>query len=53
MLKTFVDPEVTRRAGSALGIPFSDQLLHGWDLAQAAGQDATMPEGLPEAGVQA
>ena len=50
MLKTFVDPEVIERLPvSALGIAFSDQLLHGWDLAQAAGQDATMPGGLPEA----
>jgi uncharacterized protein (TIGR03086 family) len=23
--------------------------LHGWDLAQATDQDATMPDGLPEA----
>ena len=30
-----------------LGIAFADQLLHGWDLAVATGQDATMPEGLP------
>lgn len=27
----------------------SDQLLHGWDLATATDQDATMPAGLPEA----
>ena len=33
----------------SIGIAFSDQLLHGWDLARATGQDATMPEGLPEA----
>jgi uncharacterized protein (TIGR03086 family) len=25
------------------------QLLHGWDLAKATGQDATMPAGLAEA----
>ena len=49
MLTTFAEPEVIERTGPALGIAFSDQLLHGWDLAQAAGQDATMPEGLPEA----
>ena len=30
-------------------IAFSDQLLHGWDLAKATGQDTTMPEGLPDA----
>ena len=33
----------------ALGIAFSDQLLHGWDLATSTGQETTMPEGLPEA----
>ena len=27
----------------------ADQLLHGWDLAKATGQDATMPDGLAEA----
>jgi uncharacterized protein (TIGR03086 family) len=32
-----------------LGIALSDQLLHSWDLAKATGQDAAMPEGLPEA----
>jgi uncharacterized protein (TIGR03086 family) len=37
------------KTGPALGIAFSDQLLHGWDLAKATAQDATMPEGLPEA----
>ena len=31
------------------GIAFADQLLHGWDLAKATGQDTTMPKGLPEA----
>ena len=40
---------VLERMGPALGIAFSDQLLHGWDLARATHQDATMPEGLPEA----
>ena len=32
-----------------MGIAFSDQLLHGWDLAKATGQDTTMPDGLAEA----
>ena len=40
---------VLDRTGPALGIAFSDQLLHGWDLARATNQDATMPDGLPEA----
>lgn len=29
-----------------LGIAFCDQLLHGWDLAKATGQDTTMPADL-------
>jgi uncharacterized protein (TIGR03086 family) len=37
------------KTGPSLGIAFSDQLLHGWDVARATGQDDTMPEGLPEA----
>jgi uncharacterized protein (TIGR03086 family) len=49
VLTTFGEPGVIERTGPALGIAFSDQLLHGWDLARATGQDATMPEGLPEA----
>ena len=35
------------KTGPALGIAFSDQLLHGWDLATSTGQDATMPDELP------
>lgn len=31
-----------------LGIAFCDQLIHGWDLATATGQDATMPPELAE-----
>jgi uncharacterized protein (TIGR03086 family) len=42
-------PGVIEKTGPSLGIAFSDQLLHGWDLAKASGQDATMPQGLPEA----
>ena len=49
MLRTFGAPGVIARTGPALGIAFSDQLLHGWDLAVSTGQDATMPKGLPEA----
>jgi uncharacterized protein (TIGR03086 family) len=40
---------VIDKTGTSLGIAFSDQLLHGWDLATATQQDATMPDGLPEA----
>jgi len=37
------------RTGPALGIAFSDQLLHGWDLGASTTQDATMPVVLPDA----
>ena len=40
---------VVERTGPALGIAFSDLLLHGWDLARATDQDATMPDGLAHA----
>jgi uncharacterized protein (TIGR03086 family) len=48
MLTVFGDPLVVEMTGPSLGIAFSDQLLHGWDLAMATAQDTTMPEGLPE-----
>jgi uncharacterized protein (TIGR03086 family) len=48
-LRTFGAPGVIDKTGPALGIAFSDQLLHGWDLAVSTRQDAAMPEGLPEA----
>lgn len=48
-LRTFREPGVIDRTGPALGIAFSDLLLHGWDLAASTGQDATMPDGLAEA----
>jgi uncharacterized protein (TIGR03086 family) len=48
-LRTFGEPGVIDKTGPSLGIAFSDQLLHGWDLARATGQDETMPSGLPEA----
>jgi uncharacterized protein (TIGR03086 family) len=48
-LLTFGEPGVIDKTGQALGIAFSDQLLHGWDLARSTGQDTAMPAGLPEA----
>jgi uncharacterized protein (TIGR03086 family) len=35
-----------------LGIAFCDQLIHGWDLARATGQDTTMPPDLAALGRQ-
>ena len=35
MLEVFGQPGVVEKTGPALGIAFSDQLLHGWDLARA------------------
>jgi uncharacterized protein (TIGR03086 family) len=49
LIETFQEPGVIEKTGPSLGIAFADQLLHGWDLAKATGQDATMPAGLPEA----
>jgi uncharacterized protein (TIGR03086 family) len=46
---TFAQPGVIEKTGPSLGIAFSDLLLHGWDVATATAQDATMPDGLPEA----
>jgi uncharacterized protein (TIGR03086 family) len=47
-LKTFSAPGTIEKTGPSLGIALTDQLLHGWDLAVSTGQDATMPEDLPE-----
>jgi uncharacterized protein (TIGR03086 family) len=49
MLRAYGEPGVIEKTGPSLGIAFSDQLLHGWDLAKATAQDTTMPAGLPEA----
>ncbi|HKY13432.1 MAG TPA: TIGR03086 family metal-binding protein [Microthrixaceae bacterium] len=48
MLEAFDDPRVQEKTGPALGIAFSDQLLHGWDVARATKQDATMPADLAQ-----
>jgi uncharacterized protein (TIGR03086 family) len=52
VIATFGKEGVIEKTMPALGIAFADALLHGWDLATATGQDATMPEGLPEAAYQ-
>ena len=49
MLSTFSEAGVIEKTGPSLGIAFTDLLVHGWDLARATGQEATMPTGLPEA----
>jgi uncharacterized protein (TIGR03086 family) len=49
MLRAYGQPGVMEKTGPALGIAFADVLLHGWDLARATGQDATMPDGLAAA----
>lgn len=46
-LRTFGEPGVIDKTGPALAIAFSDQLLHGWDLALSTGQETAMPDGLP------
>ncbi|MBV9871689.1 MAG: TIGR03086 family protein [Frankiaceae bacterium] len=49
VVETFSPDGVIEKTGPSLGIAFCDQLIHGWDLAKASGQDATMPEGLAQA----
>ena len=49
VLAAYGQDGVIEKTGPALGIAFSDQLLHGWDLARATKQDATMPDGLAQA----
>jgi len=48
-LRAYSEPGVIDRTGPALAIAFVDQLVHGWDLARATGQDATMPDELAQA----
>ena len=48
-IRTFSEDGVIEHTGPSLGINLSDTLLHGWDVAKATGQDATMPDGLAAA----
>jgi uncharacterized protein (TIGR03086 family) len=45
-LRAHREPGVLEKTGPSLGIAFVDQLVHGWDLARATDQDATMPADL-------
>jgi uncharacterized protein (TIGR03086 family) len=49
MLDAYAEPRTIEKTGPALGVAFSDLLVHTWDLARATGQDATMPDGLAAA----
>ena len=49
VIDAFSQDGVIDKTGPAIGIAFADQLLHGWDVARATGQDDTMPDGLPQA----
>ena len=51
-MNTYGDKDVLEKSGPTLGIAVADQLLHGWDLAKATGQDTTMPPALAEAAYQ-
>jgi uncharacterized protein (TIGR03086 family) len=49
VVETYGQDGVIEKTMPALGIAFADVLLHGWDVARATGQDAHMPDGLPQA----
>jgi hypothetical protein len=48
LLRAFSEPGVADKSAPALAIALAEQLLDGWDVAKAAGQDATMPQGSRE-----
>jgi uncharacterized protein (TIGR03086 family) len=48
-VRAYSGPGVVEKTGPLLGIAFVDQLVHGWDLARATGQDAEMPDDLASA----
>jgi uncharacterized protein (TIGR03086 family) len=45
-VSAFAEPGAADKAGIGVGIAFTDSLIHGWDIAIATGQDATMPDTL-------
>ena len=49
MLAAYGERGTIEKTGPALGVAFSDLLVHGWDVARATGQDETMPDGLATA----
>ena len=49
VLGAYAEPGAIEKTGPALGVAFSDLLVHSWDLARATGQDVTMPDGLAAA----
>jgi uncharacterized protein (TIGR03086 family) len=51
-LQAYGEPGVMEKPGPTLGIAFVEQLVHGWDLAEATGQDPTMPDDLAQAAFQ-
>jgi uncharacterized protein (TIGR03086 family) len=49
MLGAYAEPGAIEKSGPALGVAFSDLLVHSWDVARATGQNETMPDGLAAA----
>jgi uncharacterized protein (TIGR03086 family) len=49
VIRAFSEESVIEKTMPALGVAFTDALIHGWDVAKATGQDATMPDGLAQA----
>jgi uncharacterized protein (TIGR03086 family) len=48
-VEAFRQGDAAEKYGQALGIAFADTIIHGSDIAQATGQDATIPPDLAEA----